>query len=121
MRVDIKKFLCVGPDSQRDLFFREAQQAGVIEFIDAKATHSTEWPSELQEMKMAYHAIHTDDSMEQRPFGKDWTACLLTQRILDSLKDEEQCIEELRHLKLEIARVEPFGVFSKHLIIIYSC
>jgi V/A-type H+/Na+-transporting ATPase subunit I len=116
MRVDVNKFLCLGANSQRDQFFAHSQKLGVVEFIDSNAQNSSEWPSELQEMQVSYKMIHSNEKITQKPLGDNWTPGLLTEHILTSKKEEEHYLDELRQLKLEIARIEPFGDFSKEIV-----
>ena len=112
MRVDVDKYLFVGPITQRDAFFEKAQKAGLIEFINPHASISFEWPAQLQQLKSAYKIIKLKTPVAQEAFGSTWTTTTLTEYILDTQKEREQIAEQLRQLRLEIARIEPFGEFD---------
>ena len=56
MRVDVKKHLILGPVSQRDRFFEEIQELGVVEFIGPMETERTD---EIQNFIDALHVLRT--------------------------------------------------------------
>lgn len=110
MRVDVKKFLFVGTEAFKNLFFEKAQAAGIIHFIDTKKVRETS-----KKLDVLLHAIkilrglpvlaqnEMTDMEEALPLAEEIVK--IKQRI-DTLQEEE------RLLKLEMARVHIFGDFS---------
>ena len=116
MRVDVKKFLCVGPLSRKNTFFQEAQKNGVVQFINPHSHNTSEWPASLQELKIAHKLVRSKEEIPQEKIGGSWTPHLLAEHIIATNNEIELIQDELRQLKHEIIRIEPFGDFSKTLI-----
>jgi len=113
MRADIKKLLFVGAKKDYPFFFDKAQSYGLIHFINTEKKLIHHFPTQIQPIAKAIRIVLTlpvTDQEEENDFSK-------TDDIVDSiLKIKEQIdklIEETRILKLEMARVEVFGDFSK--------
>lgn len=116
MRYDVHKYLFVGHWSKQDLFFERAQQLGIIEFI-SKAPPSQEIPADIQTFINAQHVLRTIVPVKEISPGEDYTsAAVIAQNIVEKNEELEKLREEARFLKIEIARIEPFGRFSVHTL-----
>lgn len=112
MRVDLKKFLFMGMKNRRDAFFKEAQDLGCIDFIDANALKNKEIPAELQHVMQAIKVLQGLPVVDQEELEDNSQADRIAGQINDYKHRLEHLLEEQRMLKLEIARVEIFGDFS---------
>jgi len=111
MRIDVKKFLFLGLEEEREAFFKEAQEFGFIHFIE-ESRKEKDLPEPLYAVVQAIKILHKFPPRDQ----EESEAYELTDKIageiirlkdrLDSLQEEE------RTLKLESARVAPFGAFA---------
>lgn len=111
MRYDVKKVLFIGVQEERHVFFKKAQEVGIIHFIPSIAQPSRELPMDLQRVITAIKVLRGLPPQDQE-MGENFAADEIVDKII-GLKDSlEKSAEEQRILKLEIARVEMFGDFS---------
>ncbi len=110
MRVDVKKYLFLGPKERQEEFFREAQKLGVIQFIDRANRRSSEMPTDIQRLIDAMKILRGCPTVEQEENKRD--AQEIAKRIIKLKKLVEALYEECRVLRQEIVRVEVFGDFS---------
>lgn len=111
MRFDVKKYLFLGLEIEREAFFKKAQLAGMIHFIDQRNLKLKEFPDELSDMKQAIRILNAHPLVEQKqPDEND--AEVLVARIIRHKDTIDQLHEEKRILNLEISRVQPLGDFS---------
>jgi V/A-type H+/Na+-transporting ATPase subunit I len=116
MRHDVKKFLFAGLENERDLFFKRAQEAGIIHFIHTKPVQTK---AELEEVKVFSKAIAILRGLpvvEQEESVDYENGFNLAKEIVAIRESLEKLYEEERMLGLEISRVEPFGDFSREEI-----
>lgn len=112
MRYDVKKFLFVGVEDDRAEFFRRAQDAGIIQFINAKHTQLNDIPVSVKKIANSLKILRTLPPIEQEEIDSFALADDMAQQIidlqqkLDALKDEE------RNVRVELSRVAPLGDFS---------
>lgn len=111
MRFDVKKFLFIGIDEERDAFFQRAQDAGIIHFIEPTNTVK-EVPQEILNYGMAIRILRGLPAMEQEELKEYVLADGLVDKILQLHNQLEKQEEEQRILKLEIERIAIFGDFS---------
>jgi V/A-type H+/Na+-transporting ATPase subunit I len=112
MRVDLKKYIFVGVKDIKDAFFDQAQEEGIVHFIDADPTVVKEVPDTIQHVTQAIRILGGLPTVEQEE-NHDYTlADGITDKILDLKHQLDKLFEDERVLKLEIARVEIFGDFS---------
>lgn len=112
MRYDVKKFLFVGLKEEKDLFFKRAQEAGIIHFVNTKAAPAAGLPEDIQDMAKAIKVLRSQPVMDQEDVEEFGIADPLTKKIL-SIRDSLNALyEEERIIRLEISRVEVFGDFS---------
>ncbi|MDP1836621.1 MAG: V-type ATPase 116kDa subunit family protein [Chlamydiales bacterium] len=112
MRIDVKKILFIGLNEEKDNFFRQAQQAGLVHFIDSSPTSYKHVPEDVERVIAAIKVVRTLPVQEQEevyPFDK-------TDQIVGEILSLRETIdkrdEQIRIYNLEIARVEIFGNFS---------
>lgn len=112
MRYDVKKFLFVGVEEDRETFFKKAQDAGIVHFINAKPTQVKEAPASVQTIAKAIKILRGLPPKEQEEVDNYDLADELTQKILSLKEKLDSLAEEERIVRLELSRVEPFGDFS---------
>ncbi|MBS0621358.1 MAG: V-type ATP synthase subunit I, partial [Verrucomicrobia bacterium] len=112
MRRDVKKFIFFGALEDRERFFRQAQQAGIVQFIDPSKRGPQERPHQIQKLIDANRILRTVKPMKQEDFIEASHAdevaeriCWLAGRITD-LQDEKRIVTQ------EISRIHIFGHFS---------
>lgn len=112
MRIDVKKYLFVGPEKERALFFAQAQKAGFIHFIDSNPKQSKAVPDAVTSFTRAIKILRGLPVLEQMETEEYWKAPQTAEDI-NSLHDRlEVLAEEKRTLGLEMHRVAVFGDFS---------
>jgi V/A-type H+-transporting ATPase subunit I len=118
MIVKIFKYLIFGPKKEMDRFFELAQRAGFLEFIGVAHKKALELPDEikviLEAIKIArHHEIHP---LASPPVPSEPVA--LAKKLVELNTMHEQFLEEKRLLHAEIARIAPFGNFSKDDLVV---
>ena len=113
MIVNVHKYLIYGARTEMDRFFELAQRAGFIEFIGSARKKALELPDDIKTILAAikiakHHEIHP---MAAPPVPND--PFELAKKIVELNGMHEQFLEEQRLLNAEIARIAPFGNFSK--------
>lgn len=112
MRIDIKKFLFLGLEEDRNRFFQKAQELGIIQFIDVKGARSREMPEDLQKLNAAITIVRGLEPREQEEEVEESRLESIVDRILELKQKVEVLFEEQRVTRLEIARIHIFGDFS---------
>lgn len=113
MRYDVKKFLFAGVEEEKDAFFKKAQEAGVINFIDSNSSRAKVFPDEVRQISKAIKILRGLPPAEQEETDEYEIADGIAQKIISLKNKSEKLSEEERVLKLDISRVEAFGTFSK--------
>jgi len=113
MIVKIHKYLLYGAKEELDRFFELAQRAGFLEFIGLSHKRALELPDNIKTVLAAIkiakkHEIHP---LAAPPVPSEPLA--LAKKIVELNAMHEQLLEEQRLLNAEIARIAPFGDFSK--------
>lgn len=111
MRYDVKKFLFIGIEEERVAFFKQAQEAGIVHFIDSKVA-SKEVPAEINNFTAAIKILRGLPTMHQEDLIEFALADGLVHKIISIHHQLEKLAEELRVVRLEIERVAIFGDFS---------
>jgi V/A-type H+/Na+-transporting ATPase subunit I len=111
MRIDVKKFLVVGPESVREAFFKRSQELGIMEFI-RKTPTSLEKPAEVQNFIDALHVLRQMTPVKQETIEDYKSANVLARHVVDRGHELERLREQTRITEKEIARIEIFGDFS---------
>ncbi len=111
MRINVTKYLVMGPMSVRDQFFRRIQQEGIVEFISHKPP-PLEAPPEVQNFIDALHVLRQMVPVKQEPTDDYRSANVLARHVVERNQELERLREQARVLDKEIARIEIFGDFS---------
>lgn len=111
MRIDIKKFLFVGLEEEKSIFFKEAQKLGLVHFIVTSSTKAKEVPEEVLKLRGALKVLRGFESCEE--VSSEISPHELAREILILKSDLEMMEEREQFLRQEIARIAPFGNFSK--------
>ena len=112
MRVDVKKFLFIGPTIDKEQFFHEAQKSGIIEFINPsgqrRLPHSQEVDDYLHAIKILRSYVQEKQEIKKElGLAKTiLTTVLNTKQLLDQAEDHRAQLEQ------EIDLIAPFGNFS---------
>ena len=112
MRYDVKKFLFVGVEDERDAFFKRAQEAGIIHFIDNKSSQTRVERPEVKTFTKAISILRGLPVVEQDETSDYDIAYGLAEKIVEMKHAFDNLNEEDRVNKLEMSRVEAFGDFS---------
>jgi len=112
MRIDIKKFLFCGPISEKEAFFKKAQELGIIHFINQNELFLKDVPEDIQKISSSIKFLSTLPTLDQEERSNESDADKIADQILNYKHELEIKAEELRILKLEIERVQIFGKFS---------
>lgn len=113
MRVDLEKFLMVGAEEDRRFFFLKAQKMGVIHFIDPNPASVKEFPQDIHDLIASIKVLRGLPPMEQDETREYVLADGLVNKILQLNQELQKLAEVERVTYLEIARIEPFGDFSR--------
>jgi len=108
----IKKFLFLGSIEDKQLFFAEAQEAGIIHFIDPDPKSSQDIPQDVRHITSAIKILRGLPTAEQEENLKELNADIIVNEIIDLQNNSDRFQEEIRTLSLEIARVFVLGSFS---------
>jgi V/A-type H+-transporting ATPase subunit I len=112
MRIDLKKMLFYGIKGSLETFFNQAQELGIIEFIDKSKTKLREVPHEIQDLLKAIKVVRTLPTMDQEELESYDDATPLVRRILELNTSIEKHEEEVRELEAKKEEILPFGRFS---------
>lgn len=113
MIVDLHKYLLIGSRTEMDRFFALAQRAGFLEFIGLSHKKALEMPEDAKTLIAAIKIIRQHTA----PAGETYSPTLDPVRLAASIvklnADYEKLLEEQRMLNAEMARIAPFGDFSR--------
>jgi len=111
MRIDVKKFLFIGLKEERGSFFKQAQQLGLIDFIDAPLSTSTH-RQEASRYTEAIKILRGVPSKEQLEIDDLSNAAHIADTILRYKQELDLSEEKIRVTRLEISRIAIFGRFN---------
>lgn len=112
MRIDVKKFLFVGLNSQKGDFFKKAQEFGIVHFISPGPAAPKVVPQDVENVSRAIKVLRGLPVTEQEEMDDYSFTDGIVNKILEHKHAIEKLNEEERIVRLEIARVTPFGDFS---------
>lgn len=112
MRVDVKKFLFLGLNEEKDHFFSEAQKLGIIHFIDTSAQQGKKSTNGAQLFVQAIKVLLRQPPVEQEEMDSFAHARPIAEEIVKLDHELEHTEEEIRVIQLDISRVQVFGDFS---------
>lgn len=113
MRIDVKKYLFAGLQSDKRQFFEEAQKLGLIEFVPLQRTLKGEVSSDAQEVLDAIKILNRFPAAQKEEMSSPSLQDEIVQKILHSKRSLDKAIEEKKNLEIEIDRFAPLGVYSK--------
>lgn len=111
MRINVHKYLVLGPTSLRAQFFARAQEMGIAEFIGKKKP-SLQNPVEVQNFIDALHVLRRMTPVKQAPTDDYGSAHVIAQHVVEVAGKLEHLQEQRRVLEKEMERVAIFGNFS---------
>lgn len=112
MRVNVEKYLVVGPAIYRDRFFSMVQGLGVMEFISPRPL-LLERSHEIEVLLEAIHILKKRTPVKQAVSLFHYREALsLASHIVETNEMMEKEVEKVASLEKEIIRIEPFGDFS---------
>jgi len=114
MIVDLHKYLIIGSRAEMDRFFMLAQRAGFMEFIGLSNKKALEMPEEAKTIIAAIKIARAHTAPAEKPYHPALDPVRLAEQIVKLNEEHERRLEENRFLHAEIARVAPFGDFSRH-------
>jgi V/A-type H+-transporting ATPase subunit I len=112
MRIDLKKFLFVGLEKDRSVFFEKAQEIGVIHFIAPDNMRKVALPQELQKIISAIKIVRSLPVMEQEELDTYAALDDLVDAILHMHAKLEELQDQAEHLADEIEQVSPLGNYD---------
>jgi V/A-type H+-transporting ATPase subunit I len=110
MIINVKKILIYGLKDQLDLFFKQAQEKGFIEFI-SKTKKPNILSEDIKDYISAIKILKKEPVIEQ--VDDSTPSQIIVKRILEIQNLIEKLSEEKRLKTQEIYRITPFGNFSK--------
>lgn len=111
MRIDVNKYLVIGPWSLRSEFFRRTQELGIIEFISNRPP-SLETPPDVQTFVQALHILRQMPPVKEGSEKDYRSANVLARETVDIAGELEHLRESRRIVEKDISRIEVFGDFS---------
>lgn len=111
MRVDLKKYLFIGVESARAEFFKEAQEAGIIDFIKGTDVQLAD-DADIHHITGAIKVLRGLPPTEQEETDEFALADGIATKILQLEHHLEKLNEQKRMNNLDMSRVEVFGNFS---------
>lgn len=112
MREDVKKYLFVGPEDEKERFFVKAQSLGIIHFIDPLAGPRRDIPDDVRHVTTAIKVLRGLPPHDQEENFEELDCDTIANAILKLHERNEQLFEEMRVLNMEIARISVYGDFS---------
>lgn len=112
MREDVKKFLFLGLEEDKEAFFKHAQAQGIIHFIDPHLSAHKDIPQDVQRLTAAIKVLRGLPSREQEENFNGLSADYTVDSLLLLHEQNEKLLEQLRVIGIEISRIAVFGDFS---------
>lgn len=112
MRIDVKKFLFIGIEAEKEAFFTKAQEKGLVHFIDTNKTRIKEIPLPVAHITRAIKILRGLPTLEQEEVDHLTLSKEIAEKIIQLKERIEDLEEEKRMNGLEISRVHIFGDFS---------
>jgi V/A-type H+-transporting ATPase subunit I len=113
MRYDVKKFLFMGLEEEKELFFKRAQDAGIIHFIHPSGKKGRVETEEVRDIVKGIKVVLGLPVEPQVEPANDQPGLTLAREAKGLKTKIDALAEEERKLNLEISRVAIFGSFSK--------
>lgn len=111
MRIDLKKFLFVGLQVEKESFFQQAQKLGLIDFIDANLSPAN-IRQESSQIADAIKVLRGVPALEQLEIEDLRGAQKIAEKILTLKQEIDLCDEKIRVAQLDMSRIAIFGSFK---------
>lgn len=112
MIVDVEKYLFIGVKEDLDLFFQQAQQEGIVEFLPSSPKKAYTLPKLAQDILTVIKILKKEDVKVESKYGKEFELQELVDRVIFLKNTLEKHHEEKRVLAQEIVKIGYFGEFS---------
>ncbi|MDP1880749.1 MAG: V-type ATPase 116kDa subunit family protein [Parachlamydiaceae bacterium] len=112
MREDVKKYLFIGLEDEKNAFLKAAQSKGMIHFINPDPSLPKEIPEDVHRLITAIKVLRGQPTTEQEENVDELNVDQIVNRIVYLNEKNEKMLEEMRLLSNEISRIEAFGNFS---------
>jgi len=113
MIVPLHKYLILGTREEVDRFFKLAQRAGFMEFIGLSNKKALEMSEEGKTLLAAIKILRAHAVPSDEPYHPSLNPTQLAEEVVKWNEEHERLLEEQRILHAEIARIAPFGDFSR--------
>lgn len=113
MIVNLHKYLLIGSRTDMDRFFTLAQRAGFLEFIGLSHKKALEMPHDAKTIISAIRIARAHTANLHEPYESLLDPVRLAEQIVKWNEEHERLLEEERLLNADIARISPFGNFSR--------
>lgn len=112
MRIDVVKYLLMGPVSRKDRFFAALQEEGIVECIGDK-NHIRSKDEQVDTIVEALHILRRRAPVSAIASSTDVRAAsAIAREVIDTSKELDRLHEEGKVLGKAIDRIEVFGDFS---------
>jgi V/A-type H+-transporting ATPase subunit I len=112
MRIDLKKVLFYGVKGSVESFFNQAQDLGIVEFIDKNKSKIKEVPFQIHNLMHSIKVLRTLPVIKQEELYSLAEADPLAEKVLVLKASLQRSEDDLRTIKLKIEEILPFGKFS---------
>ncbi len=112
MRYDVHKFLFLGQTKEREAFFKAAQHAAIIEFIDPKGKKKHQLPQDIEDLGFAIKILRGFVQLPADHIKSIDDAPAITGQILELKEKLDKVEANLSDVEQELDRIMPFGEFS---------
>lgn len=112
MRVDLRKVLFIGLESDKERFFERAQERGIVEFLGADDKNIREHPLALEQLQDAIKVVLSLPPSEQEEGSSPAQGLKVACEILELRQTLNELEKKQQDLKQEIERIAPFGHFD---------
>src|SRR6185295_13507570 len=112
MRIDVKKYLFLGPQVDKELFFKEAQKAGIVEFINPEGKRKPTLSDSAHKFTHAIKIVRHYPLDNQEIRHDVALGIKVRNEVLEIKEKKDRAEEELQKIQQRIAMISPFGYFS---------
>ncbi|MBA2726585.1 MAG: V-type ATP synthase subunit I, partial [Parachlamydiaceae bacterium] len=112
MRINLKKYLFLGLQTDKESFFKKAQQLGIVHFIDPKKSSKMDLPLDVERCTKAIKILRSLPQVEQEKILDVSLADDLISDLILLQDHSEEITERIRKLNDEITTIAPLGNFS---------
>ncbi len=110
MRKDVKKFLFIGSQDEQERFFKNAQEMGIIQFINPHLKTLKDIPEDVQNLTLAIKVLRGLPTADQEENYHALDADLIVDQILHLHRQIEQNNENIRLLTLDISKINVWEI-----------